>query len=216
LNTETVVESPVDTLLNLSVSHLIAVKVKGFWPDESEFETTTELYHMADPQSSDGWDGNPTVCSMGQYRVSPTELSGKIVIMTLPFHDGYRPKLQGNGSSIKFFQYLFDEEFISSTINRQEIVGSPRLKVDPSYPNPFNPVTTLRYHLTEDGLVKITIYDLLGREVKRLVNSEQTAGYKSIQWDATNDAGSPVSAGLYLYTIQVGEFRQTKKMVLMK
>jgi flagellar hook assembly protein FlgD len=77
-------------------------------------------------------------------------------------------------------------------------------------------VTTLRYHLTEDGLVKITIYDLLGREVKRLVNSEQTAGYKSIQWDATNEAGSPVSAGLYLYTIQVGEFRHTKKMVLMK
>ena len=103
--------SPIDSSLNLSVSHLIAVKVKGFWPDISQFENLTEIYHMADPQGSDTWEGNPTVCSMGQYRVSPTEMSGKVVIMTLPLHDGYRPKLQGNGSVIKLFQYLFDNEF---------------------------------------------------------------------------------------------------------
>ena len=75
-------------------------------PSASEFETITEVYHMADPGDSDSWIGNPTVCSMGQYRVSPTQLSGKVVIMTLPLHDGYRPKLQGNGSVIKLFQYL--------------------------------------------------------------------------------------------------------------
>ena len=106
------IESAVDSSLNLEVSHLIAVKVKGFWPKTSDFEIVRELYHMADPESSDGWVGNPTVCSIGQYRVSPIQLSGKIVLMTLPMHDGYRAKLQGNGSSIKFFQYLFEEEFI--------------------------------------------------------------------------------------------------------
>jgi len=67
---------------------------------------------MADPGGSDAWTGNPTVCSMGQFRVSPVQLSGKVVIMTLPLHDGYRPKLNGNGSSRKLFQYLFEEEFI--------------------------------------------------------------------------------------------------------
>ena len=46
--------------------------------------------------------------------------------------------------------------------------------------------------------------------------SQQTAGYKSVKWNATNNKGSPVSAGLYLYTIQAGEFKQTKKMVLLK
>ncbi|MDP6755634.1 MAG: hypothetical protein QF769_05890, partial [Candidatus Marinimicrobia bacterium] len=107
-----VLESAIDSTLDLEVSSLIAVKVKGIWPNESEFETVTELYHMADPQSGDGWTGNPTVCSMGQYKVSPTELSGKVVIMTLPFYDGNRPKLNGNGTPLKFFQYLFDEEFI--------------------------------------------------------------------------------------------------------
>ena len=85
-----------------------------------------------------------------------------------------------------------------------------------NYPNPFNPVTSLRYDLPEDGLVNITVYDMIGRKVKTLVNSSQIAGYKSIQWNATNDKGAPVSAGLYLYTIQAGKFRQTKKMVLLK
>jgi len=85
-----------------------------------------------------------------------------------------------------------------------------------NYPNPFNPITSLRYDLPEDGLVNITIYDMMGRIVKTLINSSQSAGYKSIQWNATNDRNKPVSAGLYLYTIQAGEFRQTKKMVLLK
>ena len=85
-----------------------------------------------------------------------------------------------------------------------------------NYPNPFNPITSLRYDLPEDGLVNITIYDMIGRIVKTLVNSSQTAGYKSIQWNATNDRNEPVSAGLYLYTIQAGEFRKTRKMVLLK
>jgi hypothetical protein len=85
-----------------------------------------------------------------------------------------------------------------------------------NFPNPFNPITTLRYDLPEDVLVNITIYDMMGSQVKTLVNDSQTAGYKSIQWNATNDRNEPVSAGLYLYTIQAGEIRQTKKMVLLK
>jgi hypothetical protein len=85
-----------------------------------------------------------------------------------------------------------------------------------NYPNPFNPVTTLRYDLSEDGLVKITIYDMMGRVVKTLVNGSQTAGYRMIQWNATNNTGQPVSAGLYLYTIEAGQFMKTKKMVLLK
>ena len=74
------------------------------------------------------------------------------------------------------------------------------------YPNPFNPVTTLGYDLLEDGFVNITIYDMMGRVVSNLVSSWQNAGYKSIQWNAINSAGQPVSAGVYLYTIQA-DFR---------
>ncbi|MBT6516699.1 MAG: T9SS type A sorting domain-containing protein [Candidatus Marinimicrobia bacterium] len=85
-----------------------------------------------------------------------------------------------------------------------------------AYPNPFNPITTLRYDLPEDALVNITIYDMMGRVVSNLVSSQQNAGYKSVQWNATNNQGQQVSAGLYLYTIQAGDYTQTKKMVLLK
>jgi len=85
-----------------------------------------------------------------------------------------------------------------------------------NHPNPFNPVTTIRYDLPENSFVNITIYDMIGRIVRNLVSTQQDAGYKSIQWDATNNSGQPVSAGLYLYMIQAENFRQTKKMVLLK
>ena len=85
-----------------------------------------------------------------------------------------------------------------------------------NYPNPFNPVTTLRYDLPENSMVNIKVYDMLGREVRTLVNQVQDAGFKSIIWDATNDYGKSISAGIYLYQIQAGDFIQTEKMVLLK
>ena len=85
-----------------------------------------------------------------------------------------------------------------------------------NYPNPFNPITTLRYELPEQTHVNITIYDMLGRKVKTILNEQQSPGYKQLIWDASNDYGKPVSAGIYLYQIQAGEYISTKKMVLLK
>ncbi|MEC9105955.1 MAG: choice-of-anchor D domain-containing protein [Candidatus Neomarinimicrobiota bacterium] len=85
-----------------------------------------------------------------------------------------------------------------------------------NYPNPFNPQTRIRYDLPENSMVNITVYDMLGREVKTLVNQVQNAGFKSIIWDATNDYGKAISAGIYLYQIQAGDYIHTQKMVLLK
>ena len=74
----------------------------------------------------------------------------------------------------------------------------------------------MRYDLSEDGLVNITIYDMLGNVINQLVNEVQNSGYKSVQWNATNNRGQPVSAGVYLYKIQAGDFVDTKKMILLK
>tara|TARA_Y100000022_G_scaffold6823_1_gene5550 strand:+ start:788 stop:1807 length:1020 start_codon:yes stop_codon:yes gene_type:complete len=101
-------------------------------------------------------------------------------------------------------------------IDNYNVIFPERLRIYNAYPNPFNPITSLSYDLPEEGLVNITIYDMMGRIVKTLVNGSQNAGFNSVQWNATNDRNEPVSAGLYLYTIQAGEFRQTKKMVLLK
>ncbi|MFL3013174.1 MAG: T9SS type A sorting domain-containing protein [Candidatus Neomarinimicrobiota bacterium] len=103
-----------------------------------------------------------------------------------------------------------------AAIDDYDVIFPNEVIIHNAYPNPFNPVTYLRYDLPQNEMIKITIYDMMGRIVKTLVNSFQTAGYKTIQWNATDNKNEPISAGLYLYTIQAGEFRQTKKIVLLK
>jgi len=81
-----------------------------------------------------------------------------------------------------------------------------------NYPNPFNPTTKINFSLPEDGKIKLTIYDILGREVKRIVNSEfRSAGRYTVEFN-----GAGLSSGVYFYRIEAGEFVQTKRMVLLK
>ena len=80
-----------------------------------------------------------------------------------------------------------------------------------SYPNPFNPTTIINYTLPENERVVIKVYDIIGREVKELVNEQKAAGTYSVEFD-----GSKLSSGVYFYTITAGKYSQTKKMVLTK
>jgi hypothetical protein len=113
-----------------------------------------------------------------------------------------------------FFNNIISQNLDISENNIDQFLNL--FDIYPNYPNPFNPITTLRYDLPEDALINITIYDMMGRIVNNLISNQQNAGYKSIQWNATNSVGQSVSAGLYYYTMEAGEFRQTKKMVLLK
>ena len=72
-----------------------------------------------------------------------------------------------------------------------------------NYPNPFNPTTQIQYDLPEDQFVNIAIYDVMGRNIRTLMNVDQTAGYHSIHWDARNDMGEGVAAGMYLSLIHI-------------
>jgi hypothetical protein len=80
-----------------------------------------------------------------------------------------------------------------------------------NYPNPFNPVTTIKYQIPDDGLVKLIVFDVLGREVKTLVNSVQTAGVYEVRFDA-----SSVASGVYFYRMTSGNFEDLKKLVVLK
>ena len=104
-----------------------------------------------------------------------------------------------------------DELGLSDATNTPE-----KFKLNQNYPNPFNPVTSFSYDLPKNSYVSIIIYDMLGNVINNLVKSNQSSGFKSVQWNATNNQGEPVSAGVYLYSIEAGDFRQTKKMILLK
>jgi len=88
--------------------------------------------------------------------------------------------------------------------------------LDQNYPNPFNPITRIDYELPKAEFVSLKIYDIMGREVVSLINKVQKKGRKFALWDATNNLGQSVSAGMYIYTIQAGEFIKTKKLILLK
>ncbi|MCK6560353.1 M4 family metallopeptidase [bacterium] len=85
-----------------------------------------------------------------------------------------------------------------------------------NYPNPFNPTTTIGFALPEAGEVTLAIYNMSGQLVKRLVAGELSAGRHDLVWDATDERGSRVASGVYLYVIKAGEFTAQKKLVLMK
>lgn len=85
-----------------------------------------------------------------------------------------------------------------------------------NYPNPFNPNTTIYYSLPNESAVTITVYDVLGKEINQLISQIKPQGNHSVEWNGNDNFGNPVSAGIYLYQIQTGDFVQTKKMVLMK
>jgi hypothetical protein len=85
-----------------------------------------------------------------------------------------------------------------------------------NYPNPFNPTTTLRFDLPEVSDITLTIYNMLGQKVRTFNMQSTSAGYHSVTWDATNDFGEQVGAGVYLYQLQTKDFVKTRKMVLLK
>ena len=97
-----------------------------------------------------------------------------------------------------------------------DILTPKDFKLHDNYPNPFNPVTQIRFDLPNTSNVDLVIYNMLGQKIKSFNMQNVPAGYHGITWNATNDFGVAVSAGVYLYQIQTQEFIKTKKMILLK
>lgn len=83
-------------------------------------------------------------------------------------------------------------------------------------PNPFNPITAIAYSLATQSHVRLEVFNVLGQNVRVLVNEEKSPGRYEVIWDGTDEAGAPVSSGIYLYRFQVGDYLQTRKMLLIK
>ncbi len=85
-----------------------------------------------------------------------------------------------------------------------------------NFPNPFNPSTTIRYNLGKSTVVSLKIYNLLGQEIRVLVNETQSAGQQSVTWNGRNNFGAPVVSGIYLYRIETENFTASRKLVLIQ
>jgi hypothetical protein len=99
-----------------------------------------------------------------------------------------------------------------TSVEQQESNFFPaQYELKQNYPNPFNPTTTIEFSMPSAGLVQLSVYNILGEEVKTLVNEERTAGKHSVKFNA-----SQMSSGIYFYRLQAGSFVQTKKMILLR
>ncbi|OUX30197.1 MAG: hypothetical protein CBE24_06955 [bacterium TMED264] len=112
--------------------------------------------------------------------------------------------------------YNTPHTFIIGTLSNEEELIPDEFALHQNFPNPFNPTTNIQYDLPNEEFVNIVIFDVMGRNIRSLINEKKSAGYHRIQWDAKNDFGEPVSAGMYIYIIRAGENRAVKKMVLLK
>ena len=128
-----------------------------------------------------------------------------------------------NLTTYQYRIYAFNSIINSDTVYSDTVtiivtsVGSTSLtfpkvySLSQNYPNPFNPSTIIKYDVAKESFVSLKIYDMLGREVKTLVNEDKPAGSYEIKFNASN-----LSSGIYFYRIKAGEFVQSKKMILLK
>jgi hypothetical protein len=91
-----------------------------------------------------------------------------------------------------------------------------RFALDRNYPNPFNPSTTVRFQMAAAGNVKLAVFDLMGRELKTLLNGRQSAGSHTIEWDGKDQSGNPVGSGVYFVRMNADHFNGVQKMLLVK
>ena len=98
-----------------------------------------------------------------------------------------------------------------------EAVAPRQSRLEPNHPNPFNARTILPYAVGREGFVELTVYDLQGQLVRRLVSGERSPGFHKTAWDGTNAGGEAVASGVYVSRLQVGSsFRESRKMMLMR
>ncbi len=95
-------------------------------------------------------------------------------------------------------------------------VSPNQFTLSQNYPNPFNPACEIGYILPTDCHVTLCIYNLLGQKVRVLVDEHQSAGLKSVKWDGKDNQNREVTSGVYFYSIEAGDFKDTKKMTLVK
>ena len=113
-------------------------------------------------------------------------------------------------------QLDIDGAFKYSDIIQVEISRPEGFILEQNYPNPFNPETSIKYQLPQAARVTLTIYNITGQEVRKLVNEEKLAGFHKVIWDATDKRGNHVPSGIYIYVLRAGEFMNVKKLTLMR
>ena len=130
---------------------------------------------------------------------------------TEPKHIHLRSKISVGNYTYRLKQFDFDGTYEYSNEINVDVDAPAQYSLDQNYPNPFNPSTLIKYSVAQDGFVNVSIFNLLGEKVATLVNSNMKAGSYELNFNA-----SQLSSGVYFYSIEAGDFKAVRKMMLMK
>jgi hypothetical protein len=189
---------------------------------------------LADPTSTDRTSG--TAWSVSSYK--PNDSTVNVVIFSLQQEslasgDGYLIQVPFAMSSTIQDCYINLANAVIAAPNAAKLsvtvegikwssstiasnVGSSSFTLGQNYPNPFNPSTRLTYTLTKSARVRLSVYDMTGREVNRIVDQNQEAGQFTAQWNSTGKSGQTLASGMYFARLTVDNESVTRKMILLK
>ena len=139
-------------------------------------------------------------------------MAGDVKLIDLMF----KKKKDNKSLDISFSRFLINEEEIIGLDNLHSESTPSKFNLSPNYPNPFNPVTNISFELPRSSRVSITIYNMLGQEIRTLLKEDQEAGFHSVQWDGRNEAGIRVSTGVYICRMKAGNYVKSIKMLLLQ
>jgi len=186
-----------------------------YWRTESEIEN---IGFQLEKRLADAEDWDLVV----NYKTDGT-LMGQGTV-PYPTEYEYVDKLVENGEEYEYRLADIDYEGVVTyhatrfvTVNNFVAKTAPeKFTLYTAYPNPFNPYANIRFDMPEQALVKINIYNQLGQLVRSLQNGMMQPGAHSIRWDAKDNTGQPLGAGVYLYHIEAGSFSKTQKLIYLK
>jgi hypothetical protein len=203
---------------NSSTANLVIDSEQAIHGLQFDIEYNPSEIKSITPQAISGFEVKYNELSDGLIRGLVFSLQGKALPGNLPFEfvnvEGFDGTstiefkdiilADSNGKGVDVQAQTYDISFSAGLL-------PVKTELTDSYPNPFNPTTSINYGLQKDGYVEIMVYDASGRLVEELVNQNQTAGYHSITWNASNQA-----SGMYFAKMVAGDVVQTQKLVLLK
>jgi hypothetical protein len=129
----------------------------------------------------------------------------------------YSFKNQYEDHPVKFKVLIGTKEYVEGEMEKIKSEIPQEFLLHPNFPNPFNPITTIKYDLAKTGKVELKIYNVLGQEVRTLIaNQIQETGKYTISWDGRDNSGKMVSSGMYIYRLRTNDFVKSRKMILIK
>ena len=186
------------TIASLLSASVFLLPVLG-WADDSPSKTPTQSTYTLRTSVIGATGGSSRTSGFRQYGTlaQPTP-TGVATESGFDLHAGFWKEWRGPATAIEDESPVLADQLFQN------------------YPNPFNPVTTIRYAVASQSPVELTIYNVRGQKVRRLVSESKSPGRYTVNWDGTSDQGTRVASGVYFYRIQIGTFSAVKKMVVLK